>query len=188
MSYTDTLREDEKLRPLIEEHGELELEASENPFERLVVSIVNQQLSTQSAKAIKERLFENFEITPENILEASEEGLADVGLSKQKIEYVKSSANHFVDDDLSREKFSEMSDEEVIEELTEIHGVGEWTAKMFMISVLAREDVFPVEDLGIRRAMEEVYGLESRSEMTERAEDWRPYRSLASLYLWKSRS
>ena len=79
-----------------------------------------------------------------------------------------------------------MSDEEVIDELTDIHGVGDWTAKMYMIFVLAREDVFPVEDLGIRKALENLYGLESRSEMREKAEEWKPYRSLASRYLWKS--
>ena len=198
------LREDEKLRPLIEEHGELEIEASENPFERMVTSIVNQQLSTQSAEAIRERLFESFEITPEALLEASEENLADVGLSRQKIEYIQSAASHFIEDDLSIEKFGEsrnsegvsgstenlgfsnMSDEEVIDELTDIHGVGDWTAKMYMIFVLGREDVFPVEDLGIRKAMENLYGMESRSEMRDKAEEWRPYRSLASRYLWKS--
>ncbi|WP_414837257.1 DNA-3-methyladenine glycosylase family protein [Candidatus Nanosalina sp. VS9-1] len=186
MKPPEKLREDEKLRPLIEEHGELELEASENPFERMVTSIVNQQLSTQSAEAIRSRLFDNFEISPEALLDADKEELADVGLSRQKIDYIRSAARHFIEDDLSVEKFSNMSDEEVIDELTDIHGVGDWTAKMFMISVLAREDVFPVEDLGIRRAMEEVYGLESRGEMREKAEDWRPYRGLASRYLWRA--
>ena len=180
------LKQDDKLGPLIEEHGELEIEASENPFERLVTSIVNQQLSTQSAEAIMGRLFDSFEITPEALLDADEEKLNDVGLSRQKIDYIRSAASHFIEDDLSTEKFSEMSDEEVIDELTDIHGVGDWTAKMYMIFVLGREDVFPVEDLGIRNAMEELYGLESRSEMRGKAEDWRPYRSLASRYLWKS--
>ena len=180
------LRQDEKLRPLIEEHGELKIEASNNPFERMVTSIVNQQLSTQSAEAIRGRLFDSFEITPEGLLEASEEDLADVGLSRQKIEYIQSAASHFIEDDLSIEKFEEMSDEEVIDELTDIHGVGDWTAKMYMIFVLGREDIFPVEDLGIRKAMEDLYGLESRSDMREKAEEWRPYRSMASRYLWKS--
>lgn len=180
------LKQDEKLRPLIEEQGELNLEASENPFERLVISIVNQQLSTQSAEAIRKRLFDNFEIVPDKILEADEEKLADVGLSRQKIEYIKSAASHFIEDDLSLEKFSEISDEEVIDELTCIHGVGDWTAKMFMIFVLGREDIFPVEDLGIRNAMKNLYGMESRSDMLEKSEDWRPYRSLASRYLWNS--
>lgn len=179
------LRNDPELAELVEEHGELELERSENPFERLVISIVNQQLSTQSAAAIRERLFEQFDIEPEVLLEADEEKLNDLGLSRQKIDYIKSAARHFIDDRLDMEKFESMSDDEIIDELTDIHGVGVWTAKMFMMFVLAREDVFPVEDLGIRRAMEKQFGIESRQEMMEKAEDWKPYRSIASLYLWK---
>lgn len=152
----------------------------------MVISIVNQQLSTQSAEAIRKRLFEKFEITPDSLLDADDENLADVGLSRQKIDYIRSAAQHFQEDNLSLEKFSEMSDEEVIEELTDIHGVGVWTAKMFMISVLAREDVFPVEDLGIRKAMEKLYGIEDRESMNEKSLDWKPFRSKASLYLWKA--
>jgi DNA-3-methyladenine glycosylase II len=178
---------DEKLEEIVKEVGDRELEKSEAPFERLVVSIVNQQLSTESAKAIKERVFKRFEIEPEKILEAGEEQLAETGLSCQKIEYIRSAAEKFIKDDLSTEKFEDMSDGEVIEELTSIHGVGEWTAKIFMIFVLGRQDVFPVEDLGIRRAMEEIYGLESREKMREKAEDFRPKRSMASLYLWEYR-
>jgi DNA-3-methyladenine glycosylase II len=183
----EKLRQDEKLENLVEKVGEKELEKSEDPFRRLVVSIINQQLSTDSAAAIKERLFDNFEIEPEKILEADEEELSDTGLSRQKIDYIRSAAEKFIEDDLSPEKFSHMSDEEVMDELTSIHGIGDWTAKMFMIFVLGREDVFPVEDLGIRRAMEELYSLESREEMREKAEDFRPKRSLASLYLWEFR-
>lgn len=181
------LEEDPEMQRLVEEHGELELERSEEPFQRLVVSIIKQQLSTQSAEAIRERFFGKFEIKPEKIVEADEEEMAEVGLSGQKIEYLKAAAKKFIEDDLSPEKFSEMSDEEVVEELTAIHGVGNWTAKMFLIFVLGREDVFPVEDLGIRRAMEEIYGLESRTEMREKSREWSPERSLASLYLWRSR-
>lgn len=176
---------DEKLQELSDEFGEKELEKSEEPFQRLVVSIINQQLSTDSAKAIKERVFEKFEIKPGKILEADEEELAETGLSRQKIEYIRSAAEKFLEDDISPEKLEQMSDEEVMDELTGIHGVGDWTAKMFMIFVLGREDVFPVEDLGIRRAMEELYGLESREELREKAEDFRPKRSLASLYIWE---
>jgi DNA-3-methyladenine glycosylase II len=178
---------DEKLQELSEEFGEKDLEKSDKPFKRLVVSIINQQLSTDSAVAIKERVFQSFEIEPEKILEADEDELADVGLSSQKNEYIKGAAEKFIEDDLSPEKFSHMSDEEVMDELTSIHGIGDWTAKMFMIFVLGREDVFPVEDLGIRRAMNELYGLETREEMREKAEDFRPKRSLASLYLWEFR-
>lgn len=175
------LRDDPELSRLIEEHGELELERSDEPFRRLVTSIINQQLSTDSATVIKKKLFENFEVDPDSILEADEDELNDLGLSRQKAGYIKSAAERFIEDDLSAEKFAAMSDEEVIEELIDIHGVGEWTANMFLIFVLGREDVFPVGDLGIRKATEELYGEMSRSEMREKAEDWRPYRSLASL-------
>lgn len=181
------LSQDKKLKPLIEEHADLTLERSDEPFQRLIVSIINQQLSTESAASIKEKVFDSFDITPENLIEAEEDKLSECGLSSQKIEYIKSASEQFIEDDLSSSSFSEMNDEEVIEELTEIHGVGVWTAKMFLITVLAREDVFPVEDLGIRRAMEELYGIEDRSAMKEKAESWKPYRSYASLYLWKSR-
>jgi DNA-3-methyladenine glycosylase II len=181
------LEDDPEMRKLVEEFGEKRLEGSEEPFKRLVVSIINQQLSTESAEAIKNRVFGKFEIEPREVLEAERDELAYAGLSGQKIEYIRSAAEKFIEDDLSPEKFEEMSDDEVIEELTSIHGVGEWTAKMFMIFVLAREDVFPVEDLGIRQAMEEMYSLDSRSEMRSKAEDWRPERSLAALYLWEFR-
>ncbi len=179
------LYDDPQLQPLIDEHGELELEPADDPYQRLVVSIVNQQLSTQSAAAIKERLFDAFEITPETMLAADPDALQAVGLSQQKIQYVKSAAEQFTDDNLSPETFAAMSDDEVINELTAIHGVGVWTAKMFCMFVLGREDVFPVEDLGIRNGMQQLYGIDERSAMTAKAEEWQPYRSIASLYLWK---
>lgn len=124
------LKDDQEMRKLIEEHGELEIEGSGEPFRRLVVSIINQQLSTESAEAIRERFFESFEIIPENILEADEDAMAEVGLSGQKIEYLKAAAEKFIEDDLSPEKFGEMSNEEVIEELTSIHGIGDWHSKL----------------------------------------------------------
>lgn len=181
----ESLRKDEKMAGLIEKHGELGVEAAENPFERLVVSIINQQLSTASASAIKERVFDRFEITPESLLEADEDELADTGLPSQKIEYIKSAAEQFMEDNLSLEKFAEMSDEEVIDEMTDIHGVGVWTAKMFMIFVLGREDVFATEDLGIREGMKQLYDVETRGEMKEKAEEWSPHRSIACLYIWE---
>lgn len=170
---------------LIEKHGELGVEKAENPFQRLVVSIINQQLSTASAKAIKERVFERFEVTPKSMLAADKEELKETGLSRQKIEYIRSAAEQFIEDNLGPEKFEEMSNEEVIDEMTDIHGVGVWTAKMFMIFVLGREDVFATEDLGIREGMKQLYDVETREEMREKAEEWRPYRSLACLYIWE---
>ena len=177
---------DPDLGPYVETHGEIALEPAEDPFRRLVVSIINQQLSTQSAAAIRNRLFDRFTITPESMLAADEAALREVGLSGQKIEYVRNVAERFEADGLSPAAFATMTDEEVIEELTSIRGIGVWTAKMFLIFVLAREDVFPVEDLGIRRGMELLYGDLTRAEMRTRAEAWRPYRSYASLHLWRA--
>lgn len=175
---------DQEIRKIYNEQGEKKLEKSDEPFKRLLSSIISQQLSTQSAEAIRKRFFDAFEIEPQKIIEADSDKMSEVGLSGQKIEYMKSAAEQFMEDELTSEKFAEMSDEEVIEELTDIHGVGEWTAKMFLIFVLGREDVFPVEDLGIRKAMKDIYGIDSRSEMTEKSFEWRPKRSIASLYLW----
>jgi DNA-3-methyladenine glycosylase II len=184
----DPLRSDPELARLVDRHGELTLEPAADEFERLVVSILNQQLSTQSAAAIRDRLFDRFEVTPTALLAAEEPALRDVGLSSQKISYVRNVAEAFQDRDLTRAGLADYSDEEVIEELTSIRGVGVWTAKMYLIFVLAREDVFPVEDLGIRRGMTALYDIpdDNRGAMVERAEAWRPYRSYASRYLWRA--
>ena len=182
----DALRRDPELGRLIDEHGEIELEPHPDPFERLVRTIISQQLSGASASAIRGRVFDRFEITPEGLLAADPDALREAGLSRQKVEYVKNIADRFADGGLSRSAFEAMSDDEIIDELTTIRGVGVWTGKMFLISVMAREDVFPVEDLGIRRGVEALYGLTEREAMVEKAEDWRPYRSYASRYLWRA--
>lgn len=182
------LREHDAFAPLIEEHGPLTLEADEEPFARLVVSIINQQLSTQSAAAIRDRLFDRFDVTPATMLSADEEALREVGLSKQKVSYVRNIAAAFDDGSLSRAQLAAMDDEAVVDALTDVKGIGTWTAKMALISILGREDVFPVEDLGIRKGMAILHGFEEddRTGMVEHAEQWSPYRSYASLYLWRA--
>lgn len=176
---------DEELASLMEEHGYLVLQPAENSFQRIVLSIIRQQVSMASAEAMKERLFSKFEVEPQSILEVGPAELQNVGLSEAKSEYVRNVARAFHENGWSREYFEQMNDGEVADELTQIRGVGPWTAKMFLQFGLGRQDVFPVEDLGIRRAMEEMYGLSSRGEMNSRAEEWEPYRSIASLYLWR---
>ncbi|MDY7083003.1 MAG: DNA-3-methyladenine glycosylase 2 family protein [Halobacteria archaeon] len=180
------LRRDEEMRQLIEEHGYISLEPADDIYRRLVVSIINQQLSTASADAIRERVFGEFEITPRGMLNAEDDTLNEMGLSRQKIDYINSISREFVEKEYSRDYFAGMSDDEVIGELTDIHGVGVWTSKMFLIFCLSRRDVFPVEDLGIRNGMERLYGEMERHEMVEKARDWKPYRSIASLYVWRS--
>ncbi|GAA0218447.1 DNA-3-methyladenine glycosylase family protein [Halobaculum roseum] len=182
------LRDDDLLGPVIDRHGPLTIEPAADPFERLVVSILRQQVSMASAKATRERLFDAVDVTPAGLLAAEETTLKDAGLSRQKTRYVCNVAEAFADNDWDHEAFAAMSDDEVRQELTAITGVGEWTANMQLLFTLGRPDVFPVGDLGIRKGMEELYGREmSRAEMVEEAERWAPYRSYASLYLWRAK-
>lgn len=181
------LRADPDLGPLVESREALTLEPAEDFYRRFVVSILRQQVSMASAAATRERLFRAVEVTPEGILAADRSVLRDAGLSRQKASYVRNVAETFVERGYSKDYFVDMSDEEAIVELTSITGVGTWTAKMQLMFSLARPDVFPVEDLGIRRAMGSVVDEDlTRDEMVERAEQWTPYRSYASLYLWRA--
>lgn len=190
----ESLRSDSDLGPYVAEFGPLELDPVEDTFERLVVSLIRQQVSMDAAAAIRERLFERFEISPEAILAAEEDSLRDCGLSTAKAEYVKSVAEAYEANGYDRGYFEEMDDEAVLTELTGIRGVGPWTAKMFLLFALGRPDVFPVEDLGVRKGMAIVCGGGeaggdadmTRGEMRDRAAPWEPYRSYASLYLWRA--
>ncbi|GAB3018433.1 DNA-3-methyladenine glycosylase family protein [Natronobiforma cellulositropha] len=183
----DELRRDPVMAGLIEEHGPLELEPAADEFERLVVSIINQQMSTASATAIRERVFSRVEITPEGLLAADAAVLRDAGLSTQKVEYVRNVARAFRERDLSAARFADEPDEVVIDELTDIRGVGPWTANMYLMFALGRPDVLPLGDLAVRRGIEALYNdgaSLTRAEMREIAAAWRPYRSLATLYIW----
>jgi len=180
------LQNDPDLAPLIEQHGPVTLEQTDDLFERMVRSVVSQQVSTAAATSIRERLYDAVEITPQTLLTAADETLREAGLSRQKVDYVRNIAEAFQEHGYSVAYFEGMADEEVVAELSGIKGVGTWTAKMQLMFGLGRPDVFPVEDLGIRRGMEQLHSPEmGRGEMRERAEAWKPYRSYASLYLWK---
>ncbi|WP_126662948.1 DNA-3-methyladenine glycosylase family protein [Haloterrigena salifodinae] len=182
------IRTDPVMAELIERHDPY-VEPDWNEFERLCISIINQQLSTASATAVRERVFELLrdEVTPETVLEAEDEALRAAGLSESKVEYIRNAAQAFRENDYTRAGLDDYSNDEVMDLLTEIKGVGEWTARMYLLFVLQREDVLPLGDLAIRRAIEDLYGDGddmSRAEMREIAERWRPYRSAATRYLW----
>ena len=180
------LEDDPYIGPLIDRFGHLELDPAESTFERLIVSVLRQQVSTASAEATRKRLYDAVEITPTGILAADTETLKDCGLSRQKASYVTNIAEAF-DSTYEEGYFEDLDDQAVVDELTTITGVGEWTAHMQLLFALGRPDVFPVGDLAIRKGMETVFGEEmSRAEMVERAERWKPYRSYASLYLWRA--
>lgn len=181
----EALRSDDALGPSVDRYGELELDPDPDMFRRLVVSVLRQQVSMASAEATRARLFETVEVTPAGILEADPETLRDCGLSRQKAEYVRNIATAF-DDGYDRAYFEGLSDERVIEELTTIKGIGEWTARMQLLFSLGRPDVFPVGDLGVRKGMRALFDPEmTREAMVSEAERWAPYRSYATLYLWR---
>jgi DNA-3-methyladenine glycosylase II len=158
----------------------------------LLRSIVGQQLSTKAARSIFERLtalFDDRTPTPRELLETDPEKLREVGLSRAKVAYLRDLAEHVEDGELDLERIAELPDEEVAAQLTQIKGLGPWTVDMFLIFHLGRPDVLPVGDLGIRRAVQTAYGLNElpdAAEIGRIAEPWRPHRSLASLYLWRS--
>jgi DNA-3-methyladenine glycosylase II len=159
----------------------------------LVRSIVGQQLSTKAARAIYNRLTDRFggrTPTPQEVLADDEEELrAAAGLSRAKVGFLRSLAEHVLDGSLELERLDELPDDEVIAELVAVRGLGVWSAHMFLMFHLQRPDVLAVGDLGIRKAMMVHYGLEALpapAEMEVVAEPWRPYRTTACLYLWHS--
>lgn len=191
MSWKRTLREDPEMAELIDRHGHIEHEPADNEFERLCIAIINQQLSTASAAAVRERVLARFDgdITPEAMLAADREELREAGLSRSKVDYMKNAAKAFRERDLTRDGLADHTDAEVIEELTKITGIGEWTAHMYLMFVLSREDVLPLGDLGIRNGIQQIYGNGeemTREEMREIAERWRPYRTYAMRCLWRA--
>ncbi|PSP93171.1 DNA-3-methyladenine glycosylase 2 family protein [Halobacteriales archaeon QH_8_68_33] len=155
-----TLAEDPALGPVVRERGPVELTPAEDLYERLVVSLTRQQVSMAAAEAIEERLFDRFEVTPESMLAADPATLHDAGLSEAKAEYVRATAQAFQERGWDHDYFAGMDDDAVTAEVTDVRGVGPWTAKMFLMFGLAREDVFPVEDLGIRKGMATVFDAE----------------------------
>ena len=191
---------DPVLRELIDEIGvetlgERRTARSRDHYGALVRTIVGQQLSTRSARAIYDRLIERFggrAPTPEEILADDPDELrTSVGLSHAKVRYLRSLAEHVLDGSLDLGKLGRLSDEEVTARLTAISGIGRWSADIFLMFHLQRPDVLPVGDLGIRKAFQTVYGLPAlpeAAEMERIAEPWRPYRSLASRFLWRSSS
>ena len=188
---------DEVMAALIDDHGELDLEARRrgrpaDAYGALLRSIVGQQLSTKAARSIYGRLVEQFgghTPTPQELLDTDSELIRSAGLSRPKVAYLRSLAEHVLSGKLELDRLGDLSDERISQELTAVKGLGQWTADMFLIFHLGRPDVLPVGDLGVRRAVERLYGLErlpSAAELEALGERWRPYRSAAALYLWRS--
>lgn len=192
---------DETMEALMERVGKIDLEkrlerrGEERPadaYGALLRAIVGQQLSTKAARTIYLRVLELFGGTtpsPEQLLGASVEDLRGAGLSGRKVEYVQDLARHVLSGELELERLDELGDEQAIEEIVAVRGLGRWTAEMFLLFHLRRPDVISGGDLGIRKAIQIEYELEqmpSPEEVVRLSERWSPHRSLASLYLWES--
>jgi len=183
---------DPVLGEIIERVGPYSIEFREPTFETLVRSIVFQQLSGKVARVIYGRLAQALpdgRLTPQGILALRPERMRRLGLSRQKTVYIRDLARQTVRGRIAFEILADFPDEEVIAHLTEVKGIGEWTAQMFLIFALRRHNVLPTGDLGIRSAIKKVYGLAELPkprEVEEIARGWHPYCTVASWYLWRS--
>jgi DNA-3-methyladenine glycosylase II len=192
---------DPTMAALIERLGKIDLatrlnrrkeERPADAYGALLRAIVGQQLSTKAARTIYGRVIDLFDggtPSPEQLLEADETDLRGAGLSGRKVEYIRDLAVHVIDGELELDRLDQLEDEQVIEEIVAVRGLGVWTAEMFLIFHLERPDVLSGGDLGIRKAVQVEYGLEEMpapAKVLEIGEPWRPHRSLASLYLWES--
>lgn len=185
------LRKDPVLAGILGKAGPFTMQYREPVFDTLVRSIVSQQLSGRVASVIFGRLLEaaGGELTPASIMKLRTERMRKLGLSGQKTLYIRELAKHTRKGSVIFESLTDLHDEAVIEHLTQVKGIGVWTAQMFLMFALRREDVLPVADLGIRTAMKKAWNLPDLPkppEMEQLAESWKPYRSIACWYLWRS--
>jgi DNA-3-methyladenine glycosylase II len=193
MEYITHLQKDKKLARILgsEKHA---LTLHKNIPLRLMASIMSQQLSTKVAQVIYRRFLELYngkEPKPQQVLDTPFEKLRGIGLSNAKVNYVQNVASFCIEHKITDKKLLAMSNEEIIELLTQIKGVGRWTVEMLLMFTLGREDVFAPDDLGIQQAMIKTYNLDNtdkkafREKMMKLSEKWKPYRTYACLHLWK---
>jgi DNA-3-methyladenine glycosylase II len=186
---------DMRLAKIIKEIGHFSMKVKEDSFQALIEAIIYQQLNGSAANSIYNRFLTYYKDripTPDQIISSSDLELRPrVGLSRMKIAYLKDLATHIVDCRLNLIDLPGMKDEEIITQLTKVKGIGRWTADMFLIFCLARKDILPVTDLGLRNAIKRTYllaELPTPNTMIDIANPWKPYRSVAKWYLWKSLS
>ena len=191
------MRADKVLRKVMEEQGPIHPDidrrgSRSDPYEALARAIVGQQLSTKAAASIWSKLIDLFDgrtPTPEELLRKRATTLRKAGLSNAKVAFLRDLAAQIKDGRLDLAHLAELSDEDIVAELVAVKGIGLWTAEMFLIFHLGRPDVVSAGDLGIRRAVQIAYGLDELpgpEEMERISDAWRPHRTLACLYLWRS--
>lgn len=186
------LRKDEQFSAVIKKFSAPVFKKTNNVYGVLIRSIIYQQLSGKAAGTILKRFLTLFEGAgypkPEEVLKVSTEKLRSVGLSGQKASYIQDLSEKFLDGTIQPRKFKGMTDEEIREHLIAVKGIGKWSADMFLMSSLHRPDVLPTGDLGIQKGFKKLFSLKtlpSVTQMERLAEPWRPYRTVASMYLWR---
>jgi len=193
MEYRKHLSKDKILKKLVETGEQHQLQKRKNICSYLCASIMSQQLSTKVASIIHKRflaLYGNKEPSPQQIIDTPFEKLRGIGLSNAKVSYVQNVARFEMEYGMDAKKLSKMTNEEVIEYLTQIKGVGRWTTEMLLMFALGREDVFAADDLGIQNAMIKLYKLDIsdkkkiKEEILQLSQKWSPYRTYACLHLW----
>jgi DNA-3-methyladenine glycosylase II len=193
MQYVKHLSKDEKLKRLIRDHGILELKKQKPLYLYLCYSIMSQQLSVKVARVIRQRFLDLYdgEPTAAQIVATPFEKLRAIGMSNAKTNYVLNVARFQLEKGMEHEQLEKMSDEEVIQYLTQIKGVGRWTTEMLLMFALCREDIFAIDDLGLQQAVAGLYELKHRKKkimldkIKKIAEQWSPYRTYACMYLWR---
>ncbi len=193
MEYISFLQKDKKLAATITEPLPA-LQQRKNIPLRLMASIMSQQLSTKVAKIIYHRFLELYngkEPKPQQVLETPSAQLRAIGLSNAKVSYVQNVAKFCIDEKITDKKLLTMSNDEIIELLTQIKGVGKWTVEMLLMFTLGREDIFAVDDWGIQNAMVKLYKISTenkkavKEKMLKLSQKWKPYRTYACLHLWQ---
>jgi len=191
--YAHIRKSDPKLKPILDARGILKFKPEGEPFESLVESILSQQLAGSAASAIIKKvraLFPDGQLEAKRIHRVDGRKLRAAGVSPQKLSYLKDLAARVVEGTLDLEALDSMPDEEIIEVLDEVKGIGPWTVHMFLIFTLGRPNVLPVDDYGIRMSVQRIYGLSElpkKAEIEKLAEKWHPYSTVASLYLWHAK-
>ena len=186
----DLIKKDKKLGRIITNYPKDFLFSKSDPFYTLARSIVGQQISVKAAQAVWDR-FENKikKVNPQNTLNMHFMSLKACGLSRQKINYLKSLSIKFIEKRINPKKWNNYSDEEVIEELIKTTGIGRGTAEMFLIFNLCRPDIFPADDLGLIKGICYCYNIDypiTKEDAIKMSERWKPYRSVATWYFWRS--
>src|SRR4028119_886612 len=192
MEYLLQLKKDKKLATIIHEPLPL-LQLRQNIPLRLMASIMSQQLNTKVAQVIYKRfleIYQGLEPEPKQVLDTPFETLRSIGLSNAKVDYVKNVAAFCIENAITDTKLMLLTNDEIIDLLTQIKGVGKWTVEMLLMFTLGREDVFAVDDLGIQQTMIKLYKLSTddkkllKEKMLEIASKWKPYRTYACMHLW----